>query len=173
MRSRFVSVSRITAAVLGCVVWAACSSSLIGPDFEDDLDQLRSCADVYFFAIDTADQVMLTFTVPGRVAAAQTAGETTTWTYTLPDPDVTLFVEQGSRVSDAACDDVIENGGPRIDRTWAAISGTATLTIRPGQGIVDNRADLELRDVIVHSDGTQRRIERLDWVDVPVGWFPG
>ncbi|MBT8337957.1 MAG: hypothetical protein KJO11_15225, partial [Gemmatimonadetes bacterium] len=143
--ARALSVATL-AASLGV---AACSTDLLGPDFVDDLDQLRSCADVFFFAIDDADRVMLTFSVAGPVAEAQAAGETTTTPFDLPDPDVTLIVEQGSRVSDAACDDVIENGGPVVDRTWSAIDGSATLTIRPGEGMVNNRADLELRDIVV------------------------
>jgi hypothetical protein len=160
-----------TAALLAA---ASCSSSLLDPDFADELDQFRACADVFFFAIDDADRVMLTFAVAGPVADAQAAGETTTTTFDLPDPDVALFVEQGSRVSDAACDDVIENGGPVIERTWTAIAGAATLTIRPGEGMVDNRADLQLRDIVVRdADGHVRTFSRLDWLDVSVGWFPG
>ncbi len=152
----------------------SCGPSLLGPDFEDDFDHLSACGDVVFYAVDGADEVMLTFESPGPVASAQASGDTTTTVFTLPDSTVTLIVEQGSRVSDATCDDVLTHPGPRVDRTWRATAGTATVTIRPGEQAAYARGDLILDDVVfTDRDGNGISLERLRWLDVSVGWLPG
>ena len=169
MRNARLVLSAVVATGL-----AACSTILLGPDFEDEFVTVGSCADVFFFAVDSVDQVMLTFSVQGLVAQARAASDTVTTTYDLPDGDVTLIVEQGSRISDAMCDDVIENGGPRVSRTWQAVAGRATVTIRPGEDMFDNRGDLVLEDVVFEDDeGHRRTVESLTWIDSSVGWFPG
>lgn len=152
----------------------ACGSSLLGPDFEDDFTLLSGCADVVFYAVDAADEVMLTFHVQGPIATAQASGDTTTTVYTLPDTAVTLIVEHGSSVSDATCDDVVINQGPQVDRTWSAGAGTATLTIRPGEQAWDARGDLTLDNVVFRDgDGHTVAVERMRWIDVSVGWLAG
>ncbi len=164
---------------------ASCSTDLLGPGFERDFVHLGGCGDVYFYAVDAADRVLLTFSVDGVVAQARVAAETITTPFTLPHAEVLLRLEQGSRISDAICDDVIEQGGgPRVDRTWIAIAGTATVTIRPGNSPLDDqgddlapfhaRGDLILDDVIFEdADGHRLTIDELKWDDVLVGWLPG
>lgn len=160
--------------VVGALVLAACSSDLLGPDFETRFAHQGGCGDVYFYAVDGADEVLLTFTTAGLVAAATASGDTTTTVLALPDAGVTLEVEVGRRISDAICDDVIENGGPRVDRTYRAVAGTATVTIRPGTDVWDARGDLVLEDVLLRDrDGHTVTVERLEWTDTPVGWLAG
>jgi hypothetical protein len=84
------------------------------------------------------------------------------------------MVEQGSRISDATCDDVVENSGPRVQRSWTAVSGTATVRIRPQEQSIGGRGDLVLQDIVFTSGGAdQVSLERLEWLDVSVGWYPG
>jgi hypothetical protein len=91
-----------------------------------------------------------------------------------PSDEVELVVEVGSRISDATCDDVIENSGPRVRRSWTAASGTATVRIRPLDDSSGGRGDLVLEDVDFRSDGADdASLEFLAWLDVSVGWFPG
>lgn len=85
-----------------------------------------------------------------------------------------LFVEQGSQISGATGDDVIEAPGPRVQRTWTAVSGTATVRIRPLAALGGDRGDLVLEDVVFASgDEALMTVERLEWQDVSVGWYPG
>ena len=165
---------RALAVFLAVLLPAGCAAPLLGPDFEDDFHTRGGCGDVVFFAVDPSDEVLLTFHTPGLVAAATAAGETVVSTFDLPDEAVTLTVEVGSRISDAICDDVIENGGPRIERTWRAVSGRATVTIRPGFDAWSARGDLELSDVRFRDgEGHLVRVESLEWTDTGVGWLPG
>lgn len=165
---------RSACVAVAALALAACSSDLLGPDFETRFAQRGGCGDVIFYAVDGDDEVLLTFTTPGLVAAATTAGEATTTTFDLPHDDVTLLVEVGSRVADATCDDVIENQGPRVDRTYRAVSGRASVTIRPGTDPFGARGDLRLQDVLLRDDdGHEVTLESLEWTDTGVGWLPG
>lgn len=158
--------------VLAGGIAAGCGDSdPLGPDFETRLSVLGGCGDVWFYAVDEADELLVTVSAPGLIEAAE--GDTTTTTFDLPDEGVELIVEAGSYISDAICDDVIEHG-PRVDRTWRAVAGQAVVTIRPDSESWGARADLRLTDVVVRDDeGHTAVIERLDWTDIFVGWLPG
>lgn len=150
---------------------SACGADPLGPDFETRLTEMGGCADIWFYAVDDADETLLTFSSHGLIEAA--AGDTITTTFQLPDDDVELMVETGSQISDAICDDVIENDGPQVDRTYRAVGGEAVVTVRP----VDEwgaRGDLRLTDVVLRdSEGRTVVIEQLEWLDTFVGWLPG
>jgi hypothetical protein len=162
------------ALLLTLLVSLGCGSNSLGPLFAQRLTHFSGCADVIFFAVDADDEVMLTFRADGLVAAARAAGTEITTVVELPSDDVELVVEVGSRISDAACDDVIENSGPRVQRSWTAASGTATVRIRPLDEWSGGRGDLVLEDVTFTSDGADdASLDRLEWLDVSVGWFPG
>ncbi len=152
-----------------------CGSDPLGPRFAQTLTHFGGCADVMFFAVDADDEVMVTFRADGLVAAALATGVETTTVFELPSDDVELVIEVGSRISDATCDDVIENSGPRVRRSWTAASGTATVRILPRDDVSGGRGDLVLEDVVFTSDGADddASLERLEWLDVSVGWFPG
>ena len=163
-----------TPLVLVSVLLASCGADLLAPGFERSLSQRGGCGDVIFFAVDSADRLMLTFQVDGLVAEARTAGEPLTTVIDLSHVTATAFVEQGARVSDATCDDVIEGAGPRVDRTWTAVSGRATVTMRP-DGVGDTaRADAVLEDAVFRAHGGGSiEISRLEWTDTTVGWYAG
>lgn len=163
------------ALLLISLVTAGCGLDLLEPHFDQRLTHFGGCGDVIFFAVDSDDEVMVTFTADGLVAAALGAGTEMTTVVEFPSDDVELKAEQGSRISDATCDDVIENAGPRIQRSWTATSGTATVRIRPAASSLDGgRGDLVLEDVVFTSeDGDEVALELLEWVDVSVGWYPG
>lgn len=156
------------------VATSSCESDPLGPDFADELTHFGGCGDVIFFAVDSDDEVMVTFRAEGLVAEAREAGRETSTVVELPSDEVELIVEQGSRISDATCDDVIENDGPRVQRTWTALSGTATVRIRPLPDPGGDRGDLVLEDVVfAWGDEAPITVERLEWEDVSVGWYPG
>lgn len=161
--------------VLALLLSCSCAShDPLGPDFHEELIRLGGCADVLFYAVDADDELMLSFRTDGLVEEARSAGEPRVTTFALPDATVELVLERGRRVSDVTCDDVVEQGGPRIDRTWSAISGTASVAVRPGAEVHDARADLVLEDVVLEGEGGARvEVPRMEWTDTPVGWFPG
>ena len=155
-------------------VLAGCGPALPA-DFGDELGDGFGCGDVVFYAVDADDTILLRVYAEGLIAAAQEAGEETTTTFALPDEDVEVEVEVGGRISDAACDDVIENGGPRVDVTYVATGGTAVITVRPGAALEDARADLHLEDVVFEPEGGGETVtlDAFDVTDVSVGWFAG
>jgi hypothetical protein len=162
-------------AVASVLTFGACSNEdPLGPGFEQSFAHLSGCADLVFFAVDSDDELMLSFVAEGLVAGARSAGAVTVTLFSLPDAGATLKLEQGSRISDAMCDDVIENNGPQVSRTWTATAGTATVTVRPDATQESARADLLLQDVVFErGEGERVTLERLEWSDVSVGWFPG
>ncbi len=152
----------------------ACTPTL-EDGFGEDLTRRGGCADVMFYAVDEGDTILLSFYTQGVISAAYELGEETTSTYLLPEETIDLKVEVGQRVSDAVCDDVIENGGPMVRETWTPVSGTATLTVRPGDTLEASRADLVLEGVVFEpaEGGDPVSLGDLEILDVGVGWFPG
>lgn len=156
-------------------VLTACGTDPLGPDFEQRLTQQGGCGDVVFYAVDADDETMLTFQADGLVQEARDGAEQIVTNFDMSvSGAASLIVERGSRISDATCDDVIEGGGPQVERTWEAVEGRAIVTIRPGLTEFTSRGDLVLEDVVVEdSDGNRAVIERMEWTNVSVGWFPG
>ncbi|HEX9886433.1 MAG TPA: hypothetical protein VGA70_08100 [Longimicrobiales bacterium] len=174
VRDAPMHTTRTAAFVAFLAALAACSSDPLGPHFEQELTRRGGCADVVFFAVDADDERMLSFRADGLVAEARAAGEQVVTTFDLSQNAATLIVERGTRIADAMCDDVIENGGPRVRRTWVAVAGRAIVTVRPGPSEFAARADLRLEDIVLDDgDGDRVIVEEMDWVDVSVGWFPG
>jgi len=166
--------SPVTLASLLITLVSCGGTGPLAPNFEDNLTRMGGCADVLFFAVDQADELMLSFRTEGTVSEAQAAGEETVTVFELPSPAAELILEQGTRLSDATCDDVIEGDGPQVHRTWSAVSGTATVHVRPGTSVEGARADLLLEDVVLETDDRDEiALERLEWTDVHVGWYPG
>jgi hypothetical protein len=165
---------RILTLSLALGALTACGASL-EDDFEADLTVHGGCGDVFVFAHDEADTMLLTAHAEGLIAPAQAAGEEVVTTFEIPDSGLTLELEVGQRISDAICDDVIENGGPQVDETWTAISGTATFAVRPDENTAEyGRADLHLEDVVLENDGGESvTIETFDVTDISVGWLAG
>jgi hypothetical protein len=162
------------ALLLVLLLTFGCGPDLLGPHFGQRLTHFGGCGDVIFFAVDPDDRVMVTFSAAGLVASAREAGTETSTVVEFPSDDAELMVEQGSRISDATCDDVVENSGPRVQRSWTAVSGTATVRIRPQEQSIGGRGDLVLQDIVFTSGGAdQVSLERLEWLDVSVGWYPG
>jgi hypothetical protein len=146
----------------------------LGPNFTDELGTVGGCGDITFFAVDDGDELMLTFRAEGLVANARAAGQETTTVLDLSANAAHLVLEQGTRISDATCDDVIENGGPQVSRSWVATAGTATVAIRPEPGRETATADLVLENVVLQSvRGGRVAFDRLEWMSIMVGWLAG
>ena len=169
---------RSSAVVLASLLTVpACGGSqLLGPELIASLSAFGGCGDIVFYAVDSNDEVMLTFHAEDVVGEARSAGEgqETVMTFVLPAPATQLILQQGTRISDATCDDLIENGGPQVSRSWTAIAGTATVSVRADPGEETARADLLLEHVVLEGSGGDRvTFDRLAWTDILVGWRAG
>lgn len=153
---------------------AVCGGDPLGPNGTDSFSRLGGCADVIFYAVDANDGLMLLFRAEGLVSEAQAEGAETVTTFQLPAASAALSLQQGARISDAACDDVIEGAGPKVVRSWTGVSGRATVRMRPLEGQGGARADLILEDVLLEGAGEDDvSIARFEWTDISVGWYPG
>lgn len=162
-------VFMVLATVAGCG-----RLDLLGPNFTDELGTVGGCGDIIFFAVDDDDELMLTFRAEGLVAGGRAAGHETVTVFDLSAGVADLVLEQGTRVSDATCDDVIENSGPQVSRSWSATAGTATVTVRPEPGRETATADLVLEDVVLQTAGGRRvTFDRHEWMSISVGWYAG
>ncbi len=143
----------------------------IGDDVEETLTETGGCADLYAFAVDADDEVILEVRFDEPIAAA--AGVDASVSYAIPDEAVEVTLSIGTRVSDVSCDDVAENGGPQIDEVWTAVSGDVALDlVHPTGG--DPKADVVLTNVVLESEaGEQVTVETFSWEDITVGWFAG
>ena len=138
--------------------------------FEDSLTETGGCGDLVAYAADVDNERMLRIDLDQPIVDA--GGEPVAYTVALPDAGATAVIEVGSRISDAMCTDVIENGGPTVLETWTAVSGTLEVSIEPQDyGAI---ADLTLTDAVFESpDGEQVTVEVFEWTDLNVGWLPG
>jgi hypothetical protein len=140
--------------------------------FEQDLTKTGGCADLYAFATNDDDTILLEVQLDKPLDGA--GGVPETFEVTLPDPFAEISVDVGSRISDAACDDLIENGGPQVRETWTAISGSLTAEVRPGDETTQSAADVTLTDIVFESpDGEQVTLESFSWTELTIGWFAG
>ena len=155
----------------------ACGGShLLGPELIQRLTVFGGCADIVFYAVDGEDELMLTFRAEGVISEARAAGgaQESVMTFVLPAPATELILQQGTRISDATCDDVIENGGPQVGRSWTATAGTVTVSVRPDPIEETARADLLMEHVVLEgSGGHQVAFDRLVWTEILVGWYAG
>jgi len=160
-------------SVYALLALAACDlgAPSVDGDVEETLTETGGCGDLYTFAVDEDDEVILEVRFDEPIAAA--AGVDTSLSYAIPDEAVAVTLSVGTRVSDISCDDVAENGGPQIDEVWTAVSGDGALDlVHPTD--VDPRADVVLTNVVLESvDGEPITIEAFSWEDITVGWFAG
>lgn len=136
------------------------------------------CADTFVYAADDANEVALFFRADGALATACVTDGPPTFTYALPDAAVELRVEQGERLTVDTCDDVMDNPGPEVARTWTATAGTATLSFEPTYTETcasdTTPATLTLTDVtFTADDGAGEVVVPTLVLTTNVGWLPG
>jgi hypothetical protein len=149
----------------------ACPPATPPDDAEEELTRTGGCGDVVFFAASDDDELMLYFEDDsGLVQAAFDAQEEQTTTYDLAaDTGFTFELRSGHKLSDATCDDVVENGGPVVGAAWPAESGTVEVVITPdAEDVWSSHGHFTLTNGSF--DGTV--IDTLE-IDTGVGWLAG
>jgi hypothetical protein len=167
--------------LLGCPSPTPDDSGLspLDADFEAALEgPAGGCADVWMYAANDDNTVALFFQVGGVVQDACAAAAPSTFTYTLPDATVELRVEQGSDLTLNECNDVMDETGPEVARTWTASAGTASLLVEPtNTEYCDSDttpATLTLTDVtFTADDGAGDVVIESLVISANVGWLPG
>ena len=154
---------------------AACGPP-VPPDLDEALSRRGGCSDLVVFAVDEEDRWLLTVEVDDLVASARETGQDELReTLTLPAERGRAALERGSKVSDAICDDVIENGGPRVDMVWLGVGGDISVTIRRVGEDDAFEADVSVENLVLdQEDGPEQiEVQSLIWSDIAVGWLPG
>lgn len=158
---------------------AACLPSPLDPDVESTLDPAGAgCGDTYVYTSDADDAVALFFEVDARADEVCDGDAPLTTTYTLPDPAVSLVLQQGAHLTAGECLDYDPDVAVSVDRTWEAISGTATLVRTARDGFPCEAGDslydatLTLTEVVFSDGDAQVTIEAFS-VTAQVGWYAG
>lgn len=155
---------------------------LLPADFPESVTEDGGCGDVYIYARDASDTVMVDFAAwdLGIAATACLEGPQSV-VISLPDAAVTMTAVLGEHVSAFACSDVIVEE-PVVIRKWTATAGTLTLDVTPLEGANCEEewsrygnATLTLDDVVfTPDDGGEGEVtvDTATW-QAFVGWMPG
>ena len=154
------------------------SGQVLEEDFQLGLNRFGGCGDVFMYASNPDDTLVMTFQAQGGATQAHEAGETIDILYDLTSEDASLTVVYGENVSHEHCNDAIEF--EVIERkVFSTTSGEANLRITPdpdaptGVDFKSSDAILYLSNVIIESpDGERAEIEQFTY-QASVGWLPG
>ena len=135
--------------------------------------QSGGCGDAFFWAANGDATVALLVYVD---AVDRSTSEPTVIDFTLPDRRVTVEVQRGSFLTEAFCNDVLQNH--RLDETVPVVAGGGSITLAPAGerfgdcgkagrlrfdgGIADGGTVVAHR----HSDGRHRLLRRLSRLPV-------
>ena len=154
------------------------SSQVLEENFQLGLNRFGGCGDVFMYASNPDDTLVMTFQASGGATLAHEAGETIDILYDLTSEDASLTVVYGENVSHEHCNDalwleVIER------KVFETTAGEATLRITPDpdapEGVDSKSSDaiLYLSNVVLEApDGETTEIEQFTY-QASVGWLPG
>lgn len=109
------------------------------------------CGDVLLFGRNARDTRAFFVNLPNMASDSHTVGRIRQ-TYTLPSPDVSVSAEDGLRLTSTTCVGAQPPQGPRVTRSWEAVSGTVTVDVTPTGLSPSATATVTARNV-VFSDG--------------------
>ena len=154
------------------------SSQVLEEDFQLGLSRFGGCGDVFMFAANPDDTLVMTFQAEGGATQAHEAGEMIDILYDLTSEDASLSVVFGENVSHEHCNDalwleVIER------KVFVPTAGEASLRITPDpdapEGVDSKSSDaiLYLSNVVLEApDGETAEIQQFTY-QAAVGWLPG
>ncbi len=146
--------------------------------FESELEDQGGCADVVLYAWKPDDTLAMFFRTEGVAEAAHTAGEATSFSWSLPDPALSLHVERGEHLTHITCGDVLEYETV-VEASWQAVSGEVQLTVTPTGDATDwgeypSLGELELTDIVFEPEagGASTPLSSF-FISSGIGWLPG
>jgi len=126
-------------------------------ELSDELDRVNSCFDLEMYAFNGERTRLLTLWTDGLLEEAHAEGAPITRDFTIPDAALTrLDIEVGADLGYDACSDAYY-GGDDVQDTYAAISGSLSLTVTPD---LDNTATLET-PALVEATFTDLQLENV------------
>lgn len=148
------------------------------PAWANELENQGGCSDVIMYAWKPDDTVALFFRGSGVAEAAHAAGEATEFYWSLPDPEVEVWVERGQHITHVTCNDALEFETV-VDRTWVGTEGSVFLTVTPTGDPTDwgefpALGELELSGVRLDSghDAVPPHLSYY-FISTGIGWMPG
>ena len=151
-----------------------CAGPSLEPAFEAGLTTAYGCGDIYMYAVNDNDTILLGLSESELVAMTGAAG--TAQQYALDFADggtLSLTVDVGQYASAYACNDAIENK-PVIVESWTAVSGTVVFDVGVPDEFGNAMASATLTDVVIETPaGDQLTIASFTFTDIAVGWLPG
>lgn len=173
-----LALSTVLALALPSLFSLGCSPPpLPAPGFEQELNRPAGCTDIVMYTRNRNDTLAVVFQSSGQVAAARSAGKTTTFNISLPQDGVILRLYQGERLTENYCSDYILPGSePSIAADRTAASGTATLTLTPDLSSSGATGTLRLSNVLFTDPDSSIPAVSLGALELPnvsVGWLPG
>ena len=153
-------------------------SAVLEEDFQLGLSRFGGCSDVFMYAANPDDTLVMSFYAEGGATAAHEAGETLDIVYDLTSEDARVSVVYGENVSHEHCNDafwleVVER------KVFVPTAGEVNLRITPvsdapeGPDSLLSDATLYFSNVVLESpDGETAEIEQFTF-QAGVGWLPG
>ena len=153
-------------------------NSVLEEDFQAGLSRFSGCGDVFMYASNPDDTLVLTFQASGGATAAHEAGESIDIPYDLLSDEATVSVVYGENITHELCNDafwleVIEK------KRFEVTAGTATLRISPDPDTTEGSPELPadailyLSNVVLEApDGERAEFEQFTF-QASVGWLPG
>ncbi len=148
------------------------------PAWANELEYQGGCSDVIMYAWNPDDTIALFFRASGVAETAHAAGEATEFYWTLPDPEVDVWVERGEHLTHMTCNDAKEFETV-VDRTWVGTEGSVFLTVTPTGdsepwGEFPALGELELSGIRLDSghDPVPPHLSYF-FISTGIGWLPG
>ncbi len=151
-----------------------CTGTTLGPSFEDGLTSTFGCGDVYLYAVDDADTVLMSLSAIDLIEMSNGAEEPQQYVLDLADGGaLSLTVDVGQYASAYACNDAIENE-PVITESWTAVSGTVVIDLGVPDEFGNTLASATITDVVIETGvGEQLTVASFTFPETFVGWLPG
>lgn len=138
------------------------------------LDAEGSCADAFFYAVDSGAHALFRVDVSGATALANGGVYHAVIDLSAPPPEVAAQAQTGARLTGNLCGGAYNPyGGPIVQDTWTVTSGTLDLTLDATAGGYGGTAELVLTNVVLAAGPVRAgRIDRLEIHGATFPFFP-
>lgn len=151
-----------------------CAGPSLEPMFEVGLSSTYGCGDIFMYAVNDNDTVMLSLVDSELIAMTEAAMAPQQFMLDFADGGtLSLTVDVGQNVDEYACNDAI-SVKPVITESWTAVSGTVVFDVDVPDEFGNATASATLTDVVIEtSAGDQLTVGSFSFTDINVGWLPG
>lgn len=167
---------------MGCTLITACAGvdPADAPAAADVASSMRfagswstgGCGDITLYGHNRLDTRAFFVSLPGMAQDSHQSGAIHQ-SFRLPSTDVRLSAEDGRRLTSATCVGAYPLPGPRVTRSWEAVSGVVVVDVVPVGRSPEAEASITARNV-VFSDGagSSFTVSSLRVPATSVGFYP-